>query len=49
MNREKAQEFINFLLERWGKITPIQSKEDRELRTSYKYIAMLKNWITTKT
>lgn len=39
MNKEKAKEFIEFLLRRWEEIEPIKSEEERKLRTSYNYIS----------
>ncbi len=36
---ELTREFLDFLAERWEKVEPLRSEEERKLRTSYEYIA----------
>ena len=36
---ELTREFLDFLAERWEKVEPLRSEEERQLRTSYEYIA----------
>lgn len=38
---ELTKNFLNFLLDRWAKVEPIKSEEERILRTSYEYIAKI--------